>query len=60
MFYPYRVSFARVARELERGACLSEALERFEELYDRRLVTLLRVESRPAGCPKYSPEKATY
>ena len=42
-FYPYRVSFARIARELERGACLSEALERFAELYDRRLVTLLRV-----------------
>ena len=43
VFYPYRISFARIVRELERGACLSEALERFADLYDRRLVTLLRV-----------------
>ena len=52
VFYPYRVSFARIARELERGACLSEALERFEELYDRRLVTLLRVGEQTGRLPE--------
>ncbi len=52
VFYPYRVSFARVARELERGDCLSEALERFEELYDRRLVTLLRVGEQTGRLPE--------
>ena len=52
VFYPYRVSFARVARELERGACLSKALERFAELYDRRLVTLLRVGEQTGRLPE--------
>ena len=52
VFYPYRVSFARIARELERGACLSEALERFAELYDRRLVTLLRVGEQTGRLPE--------
>lgn len=52
LFYPYRVSFARIARELERGACLSEALERFADLYDRRLVTLLRVGEQTGRLPE--------
>lgn len=52
VFYPYRVSFARIARELEQGACLSEALERFAELYDRRLVTLLRVGEQTGRLPE--------
>ena len=52
VFYPYRVSFARIARELERGACLSEALESFAELYDRRLVTLLRVGEQTGRLPE--------
>ena len=52
VFYPYRVSFARVAHELERGACLSKALERFAELYDRRLVTLLRVGEQTGRLPE--------
>ena len=52
VFYLYRVSFARIARELERGACLSEALERFAELYDRRLVTLLRVGEQTGRLPE--------
>ena len=56
-----RSPLPEVARELERGACLSEALERFAELYDRRLVTLLKRgrADRPAAL-KCSPEKATY
>ncbi len=52
VFYPYRVSFARIARELERGACLSEVLERFAEFYDRRLVTLLRVGEQTGRLPE--------
>ena len=52
VFYPYRVSFARIARELERGACLSEVLERFAGLYDRRLVTLLRVGEQTGRLPE--------
>lgn len=50
-FYPYRVSFARIARELERGACLSDAMERFAELYDRRLIALLRVGEQTGRLP---------
>lgn len=50
-FYPYRISFARIARELERGACLSDAMERFAELYDRRLIALLRVGEQTGRLP---------
>lgn len=50
-FYPYRVSFARIARKLERGACLSDAMERFAELYDRRLLALLRVGEQTGRLP---------
>lgn len=50
-FYPYRISFARIVRELERGACLSDAMERFADLYDRRLVTLLRVGEQTGRLP---------
>ena len=42
VFYPYRVSFARIARELER----------FAGLYDRRLVTQLRVGEQTGRLPE--------
>ena len=51
-FYPYRISFARIVRELERGACLSDAMEHFADLYDRRLVTLLRVGEQTGRLPE--------
>ena len=51
-FYPYRISFARIVRELERGACLSDAMERFADLYDRRLIALLRVGEQTGRLPE--------
>lgn len=42
-FYPYRRSFASIARELNRGMLFSAALSLFPRLYDRKLVMLLRV-----------------
>lgn len=51
-FYSYRISFAQIARELERGACLSDAMERFTYLYDRRLVMLLRVGEQTGQLPE--------
>lgn len=50
-FYPYRVSFAEIARRLQQGDCLSDAMERFGTLYDRRLVTLLRVGEQTGRLP---------
>lgn len=51
-FYPYRISFARIVCELERGACLSDAMERFADLYDRRLIALLRVGEQTGRLPE--------
>ena len=50
-FYPYRRSFAQIARELEQGSCLSDAMERFGRIYDRRLVVLLRVGEQTSRLP---------
>lgn len=50
-FYPYRTSFAQIARELEQGSCLSDAMERFGRIYDRRLVVLLRVGEQTGRLP---------
>lgn len=50
-FYPYRVSFAEIARKLQQGSCLSDAMERFGRIYDRRLVVLLRVGEQTGRLP---------
>ncbi|MFQ8805356.1 MAG: type II secretion system F family protein [Alistipes indistinctus] len=36
---------------MERGACLSDAMERFADLYDRRLIALLRVGEQTGRLP---------
>lgn len=42
-FYPYRRSLSVIAEELRRGSLFSDSLARFPNLYDRKLVVLLRV-----------------
>lgn len=51
-FHPYRTSFAEIVRELEQGSCLSDAMERFGRIYDRRLVVLLRVGEQTGRLPE--------
>ncbi len=42
-FYPYSRSFARIAEGLRRGQSFSENMEKFQELYGNKLLTLIRV-----------------
>lgn len=51
-FYSYRMSFVHIARDLEQGLCLSDAIGQFDVLYERRLVTLLRVGEQTGRLPE--------
>lgn len=42
-FYPYRQSFLRMGQELQQGKRFADTLALFPALYDRKLVTLVRV-----------------
>lgn len=42
-FCPYERSIKRICSEIERGRSFSESLGRYEHLYGRNLVTLLKV-----------------
>ena len=42
-FYPYRKSFAKIATALEQGASFSQGMEEDADLYNKKLLTLLRV-----------------
>lgn len=42
-FYPYRLAFDAIARGLEQGESFARALARHPELYDRKLVAIIRV-----------------
>jgi type IV pilus assembly protein PilC len=51
-FYPYQRSLESIAHGLERGESFSGNLEKFATLYDRRLVTLLRVGEETGRLPQ--------
>lgn len=42
-FYPYRKSFEAICEGLNRGKSISDVMESFGAIYDRKLVVLLRV-----------------
>lgn len=42
-FYPYRQSFGIICRSLEQGEPFSAGVARFPDLYDRKLIALIRV-----------------
>jgi type IV pilus assembly protein PilC len=42
-FYPYRRSFEAICEELNAGGSFAGSVERFPQLYDRKLAVLLRV-----------------
>lgn len=43
LFYPYRVSFGKIAEGLRRGGTFAGELSAFPAIYEKRLVALLRV-----------------
>ncbi len=51
-FYPYQLSLDAIAGGLEGGESLSANLEKFPQLYERRLVTLLRVGEETGRLPQ--------
>lgn len=42
-FYPYRKSFNIIAKGLSRGDSFSKNMERYRDIYDYKLITLIRV-----------------
>lgn len=42
-FYPYRKSFNVIAKGLSRGDSFSKNMERYRDIYDYKLITLIRV-----------------
>lgn len=51
-FHPYRESFGRIARLLERGDAFAAALARFPALYDPKLIALVRVGEETNRLPE--------
>lgn len=51
-FYPYRKSFDRIARQLERGDGFAQTLARFPALYEPKLVALVRVGEETNRLPE--------
>lgn len=43
IFYPYQKSFAEIVKSLHRGGSFSENLEQYNSIYDKKLITLVRV-----------------
>lgn len=42
-FYPYRKSFVDIANGLKRGDSFSKNMEKYKDIYDYKLITLIRV-----------------
>lgn len=42
-FYPYRKSFGEIATGLKRGDSFSESMEKYRDIYNYKLITLIRV-----------------
>lgn len=57
-FYSYRMSFVQIACDLEQGLCLSDAIGKFSGLYERRLITLLRVGEQTGRLPEMLKREA--
>lgn len=51
-FYPYECSFDSIAKGLESGESFSANLEKFPRLYEKKLVTLLRVGEETGRLPQ--------
>lgn len=51
-FHPYRKSFEHIARMLEQGHGFAQAIERFPQLYDRKLVAIARVAEETNRLPQ--------
>ncbi len=51
-FYPYQCSLKAIAEGLEKGELFAMCLEKFPHLYERRLITLLRVGEETGRLPQ--------
>lgn len=51
-FYPYQCSFDRIAEGINRGESFAVILERYPKLYDKKLVTLIRVGEETNRLPQ--------
>jgi type IV pilus assembly protein PilC len=51
-FYPYQCSFDAIAKGLERGESFSANLEKYPDLYEKKLTTLLRVGEETGRLPQ--------
>lgn len=51
-FYPYQMSFSSIAHELQGGRQFTVSLERYPELYERKLTALLRVGEETNRLPQ--------
>lgn len=59
VFYPYRKSFARICTGLEHGQLLSTGTGAFPQLYDRKLVSLIRVGEETNRLPDMLSRQGT-
>ena len=52
LFYPYRRSFAAIGHALEHGEPFSAGVAKFPELYDQKLISLIRVGEETNRLPE--------
>ncbi len=57
-FWPYQQSFRDICTGLERGELFADAMERHAAVYDRRLLTLIRVGEQTGRLPEMLRKQA--